>query len=161
MAQHFDDIKSLEWNKIMDMNTAFFLKKEARDPRWHVVDASGKVLGRLCTQVADLLRGKDKATYTPHTDAGDYVIVTNCDKIKLTGNKWEAKMYERFSGYRSGLKKTAARDVFAKDPGFLIMHGVRGMLPKNKLNRAVLKKLRVYSGDQHPHQAQIIGFPTK
>lgn len=142
----------------MDMNKVFFLKKEDRKPRWHVIDASDKVLGRLCTQVAELLRGKDKTTYTPHTDAGDYVIITNCEKIKLTGNKWEDKIYSSYSGYRSGLKEVAAKDVFAKDPRRLIMHGVKGMLPKNKLNRAVLKKLRVYVGDQHKHDAQMRGF---
>lgn len=144
-----------------DMNKVFFLRKEDRAPRWHVIDATDKVLGRLCTQVATLLRGKDKATYTPHTDSGDYVVVINCEKIKLTGNKWEDKMYESFSGYRSGLKKTSARDVFAKDPSRLITYGVRGMLPKNTLNRAALKKLRVVVGPEHVHEAQIKGFPVK
>ncbi len=142
----------------MDMNKTFFMRKEDRKPRWHVVDASGKVLGRLCTQVADMLRGKTKAAYTPHTDAGDYVVVINCDKIRLTGKKWDDKTYATFSGYRGGLKETPAKDVFAKDPCRLIMLGVRGMLPKNTLNRAVLKKLKVYVGDQHPHAAQIKGF---
>lgn len=144
----------------MDMNKTFLLKKEDRSPRWHTIDASGKVLGRLCTQIAELLRGKDKVTFTPHTDAGDYVIVTNCEKIRLTGKKWKQKMYENYSGYRGGLRLTAARDLFAKDPRILIMRGVHGMLPKNTLNRAVLKKLRVYVGDKHPHAAQIKGFPS-
>jgi large subunit ribosomal protein L13 len=142
----------------MDMNKVFFLKKEDRKPRWHVIDASDKVLGRLCTQAADILRGKTKATYTPHTDGGDYVVITNCEKIKLTGNKWNDKMYARYSGYRSGLKETSAKNLLAKDPTRLIMLGVRGMLPKNKLNRAILKKLKIYAGDQHPHKAQIEGF---
>src|SRR3972149_1447204 len=143
----------------MDMNRTFFMRKEDRSPRWLVVDATDKVLGRLCTQVADMLRGKTKATYTPNTDAGDYVVVTNCDKIKLTGKKWTDKMYASFSGYRSGLKETSARDLFAKDPSRLIILGVRGMLPKNKLNRTNLKKLKVYVGSKHPHEAQIKGFP--
>jgi large subunit ribosomal protein L13 len=142
----------------MDMNKTFFLAKEARNPRWHMIDASDKVLGRLCTQVATLLRGKHKAVYTQHTDAGDYVVITNCDKIRLTGKKWTDKMYSSFSGYRGGLKEIAARDLFAKDPRRLIMLGVRGMLPKNKLNRAILKKLKVYVGDKHPHAAQLKGF---
>jgi large subunit ribosomal protein L13 len=140
------------------MNRVYFMKKEDRKPLWHVVDASDQVLGRLCTNIADLLRGKTKATYTPHTDAGDYVVVTNCEKIKLTGNKWEDKIYSSFSGYRSGLKERTAQEVFNKDPRRLIMHAVKGMLPKNKLNRGVLKKLRVYVGNQHPHEAQIKGF---
>ena len=142
----------------MDMNKTFFLKKEDRDCRWHVVDASDKVLGRLCTHIADLLRGKNKAIYTPHTDAGDYVIVTNCEKIRLTGNKWEGKTYASFSGYRGGLKEISAKDLFKKDPRRLIIHAVKGMLPKNKLNRRILKKLKVYVGNQHPHEGQIKGF---
>ena len=144
----------------MDMNKAFLMKKEARLPRWHVLDASDKVLGRLCTQIATILRGKDKATYTPHTDAGDYVVVTNCDKIRLTGNKLKGKMYARFSGYKGGLKETSARDLLAKDPSRLILLGVRGMLPKNKLNRVILKKLKVYAGNTHPHTAQLNTIPA-
>lgn len=112
-------------------------------------------MGRLCTQIADILRGKDKATYTPHTDSGDYVVVTNCEKIVLTGNKWDDKIYARFSGWRGGLKEPSAKEVFAKDPSRLIMQGVKGMLPKNKLNRQVLKKLKIYVGSEHPHQAQL------
>ncbi len=140
------------------MNQLYFMKKEDRKPLWHVVDASDQVLGRMCTNIAELLRGKTKAAYTPHTDGGDYVVVTNCEKIKLTGNKWEDKIYASFSGYRSGLKELSAREVFNKDPRRLIMHAVKGMLPKNKLNRAILKKLRVYVGNAHPHDAQIRGF---
>jgi large subunit ribosomal protein L13 len=143
------------------MNKTFFLAKEARKPQWHIVDASGQTLGRLCTKIATLLRGKNKVTFTPHTDAGDYVVVTNCEKITLTGKKWTDKMYASFSGYRGGLKETAARDLFAKDPRRLIALGVRGMLPKNKLNRAVIKKLKVYVGDKHPHAAQLQGFGAK
>ena len=142
----------------MDMNKSFVLRKEDRNPRWHKVDANGQVLGRLCTQIAELLRGKTKAIYTPHTDGGDYVVVTNCEKIKLTGNKWNDKIYSSYSGYRSGLKEVPAKEVLAKDPRRLIMHAVKGMLPKNKLNRTILKKLLVYVGDQHPHDAQMRGF---
>lgn len=144
----------------MDMNKSFVLKKEARSPRWHVLDATDKVLGRLSTEIADILRGKDRATYTPHTDSGDYVVVINCEKIKLTGNKWEDKMYPFFSGYRGGLKEVSARDLFAKDPSNLIMKSVKGMLPKNKLNRGILKKLKVYAGSEHPHTAQLNTIPA-
>lgn len=139
----------------MDMNKIPFLRKEDRKPRWHVIDAAGKVLGRVATQVADILRGKNKAFFTPHTDSGDYVVVINMDKIELTGEKWTDKMYERYSGYRSGLKKTSARDLFAKRPGELMHLAVRGMLPKNRLNRQIIKKLKVYTGAEHPHKAQI------
>jgi large subunit ribosomal protein L13 len=146
---------------VMDMNKSFVLKKEAQAPRWHVIDATDQVLGRLCSRVADLLRGKDKPEFTPHSDAGDYVIITNCEKIRLTGKKWTDKMYRQYTGYRSGLKKVAARDLHAKDPRLLIEKGVHGMLPKNTLNRAVLKKLKVYVGSEHPHAAQIAGFSPK
>ena len=143
----------------MDMNRVYFLKTADRLPKWRVIDATDKVLGRLCTEVADILRGKDKPAYTAHNDAGDYVVVTNCDKIILTGKKLTDKMYESFSGYRSGLKLTAARDMMKKRPDYLIWHGVKGMLPKNKLNRKILKKLRVYTSNEvHPHDAQIRGF---
>jgi large subunit ribosomal protein L13 len=145
----------------MDMNKVFFLKKEDRKPLWHVIDATDKVLGRLCTEVADILRGKDKALYTSHTDGGDYVVITNCGKVRLTGNKLKQKMYASFSGYRSGLKLVAARDMLTKKPEYLIWHAVKGMLPKNKLNRQVLKKLKIYSGDEHPHKGQIEGFPAQ
>lgn len=139
----------------MDMNKAFFLRKEDRNPQWHVIDATDQVLGRLCTQVADLLRGKTKAEYTWQTDAGDYVVITNCEKIKLTGDKWQDKTYVSFSGWRSGRKEITAEKLFEKDPRRLVEHAVRGMLPKNKLNRQVLKKLKVYVGGEHPHQAQV------
>ena len=143
----------------MDMNQAFFLKTADRKPRWHVIDATDKVLGRLCTEVADILRGKNRAIYTPHNDAGDYVVITNCDKVRLTGNKLKDKMYESFSGWRSGLKLVAARDMLNKRPEYLVWHGVKGMLPKNKLNRENLRKLRIYnSSETHPHDAQIRGF---
>ncbi len=144
----------------MDMNKVFFLRREDRDPRWHVIDASNQVLGRLATQVADLLRGKLKADYTPQTDGGDYVIITNCEKVRLTGNKWKDKMYVRYTGFRSGRKETSAREMFAKDPRELVLRSVKGMLPKNKLNRGVFKKLRIYVGNEHTHEAQVKGFPV-
>ncbi len=138
----------------MDMNKAFFLKKEDRNPQWRVIDGSGKVLGRLATEIATILSGKDKAEYTPHTDTGDYVVITNCEKIVLTGNKWEDKTYATFSGWRGGLKERSASDVFKKDPTFLIKSAVKRMLPKNRLGRQMFKKLKVYAGNEHPHLAQ-------
>lgn len=139
----------------MNMNKAFYLRKEDRDPQWRVVDAQGKVLGRLATEIADILRGKNQAHYTPHTDSGDYVVVINAQKILLTGNKWEDKEYARYTGWMGGYKVTTAQDLLKKNPALLIEHAVHGMLPKNKLNRAVLKKLKVYSGTEHPHKAQV------
>lgn len=138
----------------MSMNKAFFLRKEDRNPQWRVIDANGQILGRLATQIADILRGKDKPHYTPHTDCGDYVVVINAEKIELTGNKWEGKIYDRYTGYMGGYKTTTARELFKKDPILLIEHAVKGMLPKNKLNSQVYGKLRVYVGSEHPHIAQ-------
>ncbi len=139
----------------MDMNKSYVLRKEDREPAWRVIDASGRVLGRLSTEIANVLRGKDKPEYTPHTDAGDYVVITNCDKIVLTGNKWKDKIYETVSGYRGGRKEATAEEMFKKDPRQLIILAVKRMLPKNKLNRTVLKKLKVYVGNEHPHKAQL------
>lgn len=140
---------------LMDMNKSFVLTKEQAKPRWHVVDASGKVLGRLATDVATILRGKHTAAYTPHTDSGDYVVIVNCEKIELTGNKWKGKMYETYSGWRGGRKDTPAEVVFKKDPTRLVYLAVRGMLPKNRLSRQIIKKLKIYVGGEHPHQAQV------
>ena len=139
----------------MDMNKAFVLRKEDRKPEWHVIDASDQVLGRLSTKIADLLRGKGKVDFTPHTDNGDYVVLTNCSKIKLTGKKWKDKMYVSYSGWRGGKKEIAAEDLFARDPLRLIKHAVKGMLPKNKQSRCMIRRLRVYMDDKHKHSAQI------
>jgi large subunit ribosomal protein L13 len=139
----------------MDMNKSFVLRKEDRQPVWRVIDATDKVLGRLSTEVAEALRGKDKPEFTKHEDAGDYVVVINCSKIKLTGNKWDQKMYQRYSGYRSGLKERTARQVFAKDPSEIIRLAVKGMLPKNRLSSQLHKKLKAYNGSEHPHSAQV------
>lgn len=136
----------------MSMNRHFVLKKEEVDPQWRVFDASGRVLGRLATEVADILRGKDKAYFTPHTDCGDYVVIVNADKIVLTGNKWDDKTYIRVSGYMSGKKETAAKDMCREE---MVMLAVRRMLPKNRLSRQVIKKLKVYKGAEHPHMAQV------
>jgi len=140
----------------MDMNKAFFLKKEDRDPKWHLIDAKGKVIGRLATRIADVLRGKDRATYTPHTDSGDYVVVINADKAVFTGAKMKNKEYTRVSGYIGGKKVQTAKEAAVRDHEFLIMHAVRGMMdPQKKMTRAQLKKLKIYAGEEHPHKAQV------
>ncbi len=139
----------------MDMNRSFVLKKEERNPQWHVINADGRILGRLSTEIADRLRGKDKPQYTRHDDAGDYIVVINCEKIKLTGDKWKDKMYVRYSGWMRGQKSQSARELFKKDPTELIRKAVRGMLPKNRLSRQIITKLKLYAGDKHPHAAQV------
>ena len=121
---------------------------------WHVIDAEGQVLGRLATRAARLLKGKDKPIYTPFLDTGDYVIIVNADKVKLTGNKLTDKRYRRHTGYPGGLRETTAGELMSKDPGKLVREAVIGMLPKTKLGRAMRKKLKIYRGPKHPHQAQ-------
>ncbi len=129
-------------------------KKEEVEQKWYVVDATNMVVGRLCSRIAMVLRGKHKPSYTPHVDTGDFVIVINADKARFTGNKWRQKEYIRYSLYPGGQKRTRAIDVQAKKPFFVIENAVRGMLPKNKLGRAMFKKLHVYPGAEHPHEAQ-------
>ncbi len=138
----------------MDMNRAFFLKNEAKKPNWRIVDAQGMVLGRLATAVTNILRGKDKAYYTPHTDAGDYVVVINAEKIVLTGDKWQGKTYARYTGYMGGLKECTAQQLLEKHPTHLVELAVKGMMPKNIIGRQMIKKLKVYTGAEHPHLAQ-------
>jgi large subunit ribosomal protein L13 len=121
---------------------------------WHVIDAEGQILGRLATRAARLLTGKDKPIYTPFLDTGDHVIIINAEKVRLTGKKLTDKMYRHHTGYPGGLRETAAGVLLSKDPGKLIREAVIGMLPKTKLGRAMRKKLKVYQGPQHPHQAQ-------
>ena len=122
--------------------------------KWYVVDANGAVLGRLATQVAHRLRGKHNPMFTPHTDTGDWVIVINAEKIVLTGRKLDKKMYYRHSGYIGGLKQMTAKELLEKKPEELVRSAVKGMLPKNKLGRQLFKKLKVYTGNAHPHEAQ-------
>lgn len=132
-----------------------FVAKPGEIPRkWFVVDANGQVLGRLASKVAQVLRGKHRPTFTPHVDAGDFVVVINADKIKLTGEKLTKKLYHRWSGIPGGFRSVAARDVLEKKPDFMIRKAVWGMLPKNVLGRQLLTKLKVYSGTEHPHAAQ-------
>ena len=130
------------------------LRKEDVKRDWYVVDAAGKTLGRLSTEIAKRLMGKHKPIYTPHVDTGDYIIVVNAEKIKLTGKKWNKKLYYRHSGYMGGLKVFTARKLWERKPETLIQLAVKGMLPKNRLGRKMFKKLKVYAGPNHPHQAQ-------
>lgn len=122
--------------------------------KWYVVDASGAVLGRLASQVASRLRGKHQVLFTPHVDTGDFVIVVNAEKIRLTGKKWTQKLYHRHTGYLGGLKTTSARELLQKRPEELVRRAVKGMLPKNRLGSRLYGKLKVYAGPVHPHQAQ-------
>lgn len=124
------------------------------EPRWHLIDAEGLVLGRLCTEVARILSGKNKPTWTPFLDTGDHVIVINADKIVLTGQKADKKLYHRHSGYPGALRTTTAKVMLAEKPTFAIEKAVKGMLPKSRLGRKMIKKLKVYAGSEHPHQAQ-------
>ncbi len=121
---------------------------------WYVVDAQGQTLGRLATQVATILRGKHKAIYTPHVDCGDYVVIVNAEKVHTTGQKLTQKKYYRHSGYPGGLSEITLRDQLQKFPNRVLESAVRGMLPKNRLGRKMFKKLKVYAGPNHPHQAQ-------
>ncbi|MBV9575071.1 MAG: 50S ribosomal protein L13 [Gammaproteobacteria bacterium] len=132
----------------------YFATNENIEHKWYVVDASGKVLGRLATQIAKYLRGKHKPEYTPHADAGDYVIVINASEIEVTGKKEQEKMYYSHSGYPGGIKEITFEKLQAKDPIQIIERAVKGMLPKNPLGRAMLRKLKVYAGAEHPHEAQ-------
>ncbi len=129
-------------------------RPEAGTAEWYVVDADGKTLGRLASQVARVLRGKHKPTYTPSLDMGDYVIVVNAEKIKVTGNKAEQKMYYRHTGYPGGLRAVPYEVMISKRPEAVVMHAVKGMLPHNRLGRQLGKKLKVYRGAEHPHAAQ-------
>jgi large subunit ribosomal protein L13 len=125
-----------------------------RQRNWLLVDASGQTLGRLATQIADALRGKRKPIYTPHVDTGDFIVIVNADKIRVTGNKAEDKVYYRHSGYPGGIYATKFKDMQAKHPGRAIEKAVKGMLPKGPLGYAMIKKLKVYAGGTHPHAAQ-------
>ncbi len=130
------------------------VKNSEVEPKWRIVDADGQILGRMAVKIADVLRGRDKPTYTPHTDTGDYVVVVNAEKVKLTGNKEDQKKYMFYSGYMGGEKYRSVADFREKRPEFLITNAVRGMLPKNKLARQMLRKLRVFAGPDHTHEAQ-------
>jgi large subunit ribosomal protein L13 len=132
----------------------FTAKKEEIEREWFVVDAEGQTLGRLASRIAPILKGKHKPIYTPHLDCGDFVVVVNADKVRVTGRKMDQKFYHRHSGYPGGLTSINLRDQLAKHPERVLQSAVKGMLPKNKLGRRMIKKLKVYAGDEHPHQAQ-------
>ncbi|HVL95308.1 MAG TPA: 50S ribosomal protein L13 [Solirubrobacteraceae bacterium] len=125
-----------------------------RERNWVLIDANGQTLGRLSTQIADLLRGKRKPTYTPHCDVGDFVVVVNAEKISVTGNKRTEKVYYRHSGYPGGLKSRTLEEMLERRPEEVIRHAVKGMLPRNRLARKQLTKLKIYAGPEHPHAAQ-------
>jgi len=129
-------------------------KNHLEQRKWHVVNADGAILGRLAVQVANILRGKNKAIFTPHLDAGDFVVVINAEKVKLTGKKETAKEFMSYSGWKGGEKYASVAQVRAKHPEKLITHAVRGMVPKNRLGRVLMTKLKVYKGSEHPHSAQ-------
>ena len=136
------------------MRNTYMQKKEDVKRNWYVVDAEGLTLGRLATQVASVLRGKHKPTYTPHIDCGDYVIVVNASKVNLTGNKLDGKIYYNHSGYTGGLRERTARTMKEKYPEEMIERAIKGMLPKGRLGRQMYRKLFVYAGENHPHTAQ-------
>jgi large subunit ribosomal protein L13 len=132
----------------------FVAKEHEVEKNWYLIDASDKILGRLASEIATILRGKHKPIFAPHMDAGDYVIVVNADKVALTGDKLDKKIYYRHSGYVGGLRQATAKEVLQKKPEDLIRLAVKGMLPKTSLGRRQLKKLKIYVGPDHPHQAQ-------
>ncbi len=138
----------------MRKQKTFMLRKEDVKRKWYVVDAQGKTLGRLASRIATILRGKHKPQWTPHIDCGDYVIVVNAKNIVVTGKKAEQKIYQRYSGYPDGLKETKFKDMIKRNPVYVIRHAVWGMLPKGRLGRQMIKKLRVFEGSVHTHQAQ-------
>lgn len=136
------------------MRTTYMAKPNEVERKWYLIDAEGKTLGRLASEAASILRGKHKPQFTPHVDTGDFVIIINAEKITVTGNKLQDKFYYRHSGYPGGLKKTSLKDVLNKNPERALQHAIFGMLPKNKLGRAMQKKLKIYAGAEHPHAAQ-------
>ena len=132
----------------------FTQKQEEIERNWYIVDAEGETLGRLASRIAPILKGKHKPVYTPHLDCGDFVIIVNAEKVRVTGRKMDQKLYHRHSGYPGGLRSISLKDQLAKHPERVLQAAIRGMLPKNRLGRRMLKKLKVYAGDSHPHQAQ-------
>lgn len=136
------------------MRTTYMAKPEQVQRQWFVIDAEGQTLGRLATEIATILRGKHKPTFTPNVDTGDHVIVINAGKVVVTGNKAQQKLYYRHTGYTGGLKAISFEELMQKKPDQAVYRAVKGMLPHNRLGRAMIKKLRVYAGDQHEHAAQ-------
>jgi large subunit ribosomal protein L13 len=158
LRSNFKLLRGWPQPKFKQMSKLHFTTKHANaatvQRAWHVVDGTNQTVGRMCARIAAILRGKNKAYYTPHVDTGDYVIVINCEKVILTGNKMDEKLYDRYSGYPGGRKEETAKDLLKRRPEVLIERGVKGMLPKNRLGRQMYKKLYVYAGAAHPHTAQ-------
>ena len=152
MHDHF----GIERKRFMDTNSykTISANKTTVDKQWVVIDVEGQILGRAASQIAFMLRGKHKPTFTPHVDCGDNVIVINADKVRFTGAKWDQKEYITYSGYPGGQKRITANNLVEKKPYAIVENAVKGMLPKNRLGRQVFKKLFVYAGSEHPHQAQ-------
>ena len=134
---------------------SYMAKANEVERKWYVIDAEGKVLGRLATEVASILKGKKKPIYTPHVDTGDYVIIINAEKVKLTGNKWDQKIHAYHTGYPGGRREVSYQQLRDKRPEKIIELAIKGMLPKSRLGRKMYKKLKVYSGSEHPHAAQM------
>ncbi|MGD9158256.1 MAG: 50S ribosomal protein L13 [Desulfobacteraceae bacterium] len=132
----------------------YVAKEHEVEKKWYLVDAQDMILGRLATQIAMRLRGKHKPIFTPHADTGDFVVVINADKVTLTGNKWDNKIYYRHTGYMGGIKQISAKKLMEKKPDQVLYMAVKRMLPKNSLGRRQLKKLKIYAGSEHPHEAQ-------
>ena len=134
---------------------ATFMAKQGEVPqRWHLIDATDQVVGRLAVQIATILRGKHRPDYTPHVDTGDYVVVVNAEKVRFTGNKWDTVSYKAYSHYPGGLKVVGAKEMLARRPEEIILQAVRRMVPRNRLGRQQMTKLKIYAGPSHPHQAQ-------
>ena len=144
----------------MKRTSTYFAKPGDTTERWRVIDAQGQILGRLARNIAIALQGKDKPSYTPHTLTGDFVVVTNAADLRVTGKKMDQKMYYRHSGYVGNLKTFRLKDMMASRPDRVIELAVKGMLPKNPMGRQMMRRLKVYSGPDHPHEAQIIGHPA-
>ena len=138
----------------MSMIRTHVVKADDIERDWYVVDAAGQTLGRLATRVAEILRGKHKAIYSPHLDVGDYVIIVNADKIEVTGRKMDQKVYYRHTGFPGGIRSITLRDQMVRHPTFAVKAAIKGMLPKGRLGRRMLRKLKVYAGREHPHEAQ-------
>ncbi len=132
----------------------FIAKKEEAERNWVLIDAADKVVGKVAVEIASILRGKTKPVFTPHVDTGDFVVVINAEKVQLTGNKLEKKTYYHHSGYMGGIKAATAKSLMAKNPEEILKHAVKGMLPKNSLGKSMFKKLKIYTGSNHPHEAQ-------
>jgi large subunit ribosomal protein L13 len=134
--------------------STFMANKQTHQAHWYVIDATDQVVGRLAVQIANILRGKHRPDYTPHCDTGDFVVVINADKVKFTGNKWQTQEYHWYTRYPGGLKTVGAKEMLHRKPEFILTEATRRMVPRNRLGRQQMTKLKVYAGPQHPHQAQ-------